>query len=216
MATVIRQARGDSRDSQETTDEELVARFRTGRDPAAFDALVHRYEQELFGYLRRYLGNAEMAEDVFQETFLRVHTKCGRFERGRMFRPWLYAIATNQAIDAQRRARRHRPNTGEVRDRVEQRSFVETLPSRERTAEERFEAEETEAWVRAAVDQLSASQRNVVTLVFRRGAKQREIASLLGIPVGTVKSRLHTALNNLSEAWQQWDHPVTVGEAAST
>jgi RNA polymerase sigma-70 factor (ECF subfamily) len=99
MATSTRRTRRDRGDhpdhgdQREVTDEELVARFRGGRDPDAFDTLVRRYEQELFGYLRRYLGNAELAEDVFQETFLRVHTKSGGFERGRAFRPWLYAIA---------------------------------------------------------------------------------------------------------------------------
>lgn len=228
MATSTRRSRSDRGDRpvhddhalpgdhREATDEELVARFRTGHDPEAFEALVRRYEHELFGYLRRYLGNAELADDVFQETFLRVHTKCAGFERGRAFRPWLYAIATNQAIDAQRRARRHRTAGADARGDVDGRSFVETLPSRERSAEERCEAEEAEEWVRTAVDKLSAPQRSVVTLVFRRGAKQREIAGLLGIPVGTVKSRLHTAMNTLTDAWQRWDRQLPLGEAAST
>lgn len=193
---------------REPTDEELVARFRSRRDPGAFETLVRRYEHELFGYLRRYLGSAEMAEDVFQETFLRVHVKCSRFERGRAFRPWLYAIATNQAIDAQRRARRHRSGACQGRSDGDHRALVERLPSRERTAEERCEAEETEEWVHTAVDGLSDSQRRVVMLTFSRGAKQREIATLLGIPVGTVKSRLHAAMSNLSEAWHRWERHV--------
>src|SRR5262249_62113741 len=74
----------------------------------AFSELVHRYERELYSYLRRYLGDATMAEDAFQATFLQVHLKCDQFEEGRKFRPWLYTIATNQAIDAQRRNKRHR------------------------------------------------------------------------------------------------------------
>ena len=73
-----------------------------------FAELVRRYEKELFGYLRHYLGNAEMAEDVFQQTFLQVHLKCDQFEPGRKVRPWLYTVATNQAIDYRRRNRRHR------------------------------------------------------------------------------------------------------------
>ncbi len=73
-----------------------------------FEELVRRYEKELYGYLRHYLGNAEMAEDVFQQTFLQVHLKCDQFEPGRKVRPWLYTVATNQAIDYQRRNRRHR------------------------------------------------------------------------------------------------------------
>ena len=90
------------------TDEVLIRRFQQSGDTAAFESLVHRYERDLFGYLRRYLHSAEMAEDVFQTTFLQVHLKRDAFADGRRFRPWLYAIATHQAIDAQRRNRRHR------------------------------------------------------------------------------------------------------------
>src|SRR5277367_1683793 len=97
-----------SADSVSPTDEQLLADYRQQGDRQAFSQLVHRYERELFSYLRRYLGDAEMAEDTFQTTFLQVHLKCDQFEEGRKFRPWLYTIATNQAIDAQRRNRRHR------------------------------------------------------------------------------------------------------------
>ncbi len=92
----------------ERSDEKLLLAYRDEGDRQAFDQLVHRYERELFSYLRRYLGDASMAEDAFQTTFLQVHLKCDQFEEGRKFRPWLYTIATNQAIDAQRRNKRHR------------------------------------------------------------------------------------------------------------
>src|SRR5204863_8416993 len=94
--------------ASEWSDEELLAHFRKTGDRDAFTELVHRYERELFSYLRRYLGDAEMAEDAFQATFLQVHLKSHQFEEGRKVRPWLYTIATNQAIDAQRRNKRHR------------------------------------------------------------------------------------------------------------
>src|SRR3989339_999403 len=88
-------------------DEELlVGYFQTG-DRRLFEQLVAKYARELFSYLRRYLGNAEMAEDAFQQTFLQVHLKCDQYEPGRKVRPWLYTVATNQAIDLQRRNRRH-------------------------------------------------------------------------------------------------------------
>src|ERR1051325_8707465 len=90
------------------TDEELLVRYRDTADRQAFAELVRRYERELFSYLRRYLGDASMAEDAFQATFLQVHLKCDQFEEGRKVRPWLYTVATNQAIDAQRRKKRHR------------------------------------------------------------------------------------------------------------
>ena len=90
------------------SDEELLTGYRDTGDANLFSELVHRYERELYSYLRRYLGDAEMAEDAFQAAFLQVHLKCQQYEAGRAVRPWLYTIATNQAIDAQRRSRRHR------------------------------------------------------------------------------------------------------------
>src|SRR5438105_15347535 len=88
------------------SDEELLTRFRRGQSEA-FGALVRRYERELYGYLRRYLGDSDLAEDVFQNTFLQLYVKSGQYEVGRPVRPWLYTIATHQAIDALRRTGRH-------------------------------------------------------------------------------------------------------------
>ncbi len=90
------------------SDEKLLLSYREKRDQRMFEELVRRYEKELYSYLRHYLGSPEMAEDVFQQTFLQVHLKCGQFEPGRKVRPWLYTVATNQAIDYRRRNRRHR------------------------------------------------------------------------------------------------------------
>jgi RNA polymerase sigma-70 factor (ECF subfamily) len=192
------------------TDEELLTRFRQDDDAAAFESLVHRYESELFSYLRRYLGNAEMAEDVFQATFLQVHLKKEQFEEGRRFRPWLYTIATNQAIDAQRRNKRHRMVSLDHRTGGEDDvgALVEMLSGTERTADERMEEEEAREWVRGAVGDLPDTLRSALLLVYHQGMKYREAADVLGIPVGTVKSRLHAALLRLNETWQT-DHSAT-------
>src|SRR5262245_6308299 len=88
------------------SDEEVLERFRRGESDL-FGILVRRYERELYGYLRRYLGDASLAEDVFQNTFLQLYLKSGQYESGRPVRPWLYTIATHQAIDAMRRNGRH-------------------------------------------------------------------------------------------------------------
>lgn len=189
------------------TDEELLTRFRNGDDATAFESLVHRYERELFSYLRRYLGNAEMAEDVFQATFLQIHLKKERFEEGRRFRPWLYTIATNQAIDAQRRNRRHRMVSLDHRtgDEGDVGSLVEMLSGCEITADETMEKEESREWVRGAIEELPDTLKSALLLVYHQGLKYREAADALGIPVGTVKSRLHAALHKLNETWQA-DH----------
>ena len=187
------------------SDEDLLRRCRAGGDSAAFESLVHRYERELYSYLRRYLGSAEMAEDVFQATFLQVHLKKEQFEDGRRFRPWLYAIATNQAIDAQRRNRRHRMASLDTRagDEDDGGTLVEMLQGNGATAVQELENEEAREWVRSAVDTLPETLRGALVLVYHQGMKYREAADVLGVPVGTVKSRLNAALVKLNESWQR-------------
>lgn len=195
------------------SDEDLLRRSRTTGDASAFESLVHRYEHELFNYLRRYLGSAEMAEDVFQATFLQVHLKKEHFEEGRRFRPWLYTIATNQAIDAQRRNRRHRMVSLDHRTGGEDDvgSLVEMLSGTVQTADDQFEAEEAREWVRSAVDDLPETLRSALVLVYHQGMKYKEAAEVLGIPVGTVKSRLHAALLKLNESWRRSDQGSKAG-----
>ena len=169
----------------------------------AFGELVRRYERELFNYLRHYLGSAEMAEDAFQATFLQVHLKCDQFEFGRRVRPWLYTVATNQAIDAQRRNRRHRMVSLDRRSaetaQEETGALVDLLDSEEPNPFERLESAETQQVVRAAVERLPEALREVLLLVYYQGLKYREAADVLNIPVGTVKSRLHAAVHKLDE-----------------
>jgi RNA polymerase sigma-70 factor (ECF subfamily) len=178
----------------------------------AFEELVRRYERELYSYLRRYLTDATLAEDVFQATFLQLHLKADHFEEGRKVRPWLYTIATNQAIDAQRRNRRHkmvsldrRSQHDAARDDVG--SLVELLTSKEPGAASNLEGEERREWIRQAIADLPDALREAVLLVYYQGLKYREAADALGIPVGTVKSRMHAAILKLNEAWTQ-THPA--------
>lgn len=185
-------------------DEELLRRCRVNGDAAAFETLVRRYERELFSYLRRYLGSAEMAEDVFQATFLQVHLKKDQFEDGRRFRPWLYTIATHQAIDAQRRNKRHRMASLDGSSGSEEvGSLVDMLAGDGPSAADHMEGEEAREWVRSAVAELPDTLRSTLVLVYHQGMKYREAAEVLGIPVGTVKSRLNAALLKLNETWRR-------------
>ncbi len=186
-------------------DEQLLLEYRTTGDRELFDELVHRYERELYSYLRRYLGDAALAEDVFQLTILQVHLKCDQFDRGRKFRPWLYTIATNQAIDAQRRNKRHRmvslDSAGPVGDQDDLTSLARLLSSNQPGPVDQLETEERRAWVRKATDELPDHLRSAVALVYYQGMKYRDAAEVLDIPVGTVKSRMHSAILKLNEAW---------------
>jgi RNA polymerase sigma-70 factor, ECF subfamily len=186
------------------TDEELLGAYRASGDRQAFTTLVGRYERELFSYLRRYLGDAVMAEDAFQASFLQVHLKCQQFEEGRKVRPWLYTIATNQAIDAQRRNKRHRMvslDRRQSQDSDDLGSLIELLVSKESGPVLSLESDERQQWIRDAVAALPDALRSAVTLIYYQGLKYREAADVLAVPVGTVKSRLHTAILKLTEAW---------------
>jgi RNA polymerase sigma-70 factor (ECF subfamily) len=188
------------------TDEELLLGYRETGDPDLFAELVHRYERELYSYLRRYLGDAEMAEDAFQAAFLQVHLKCQQFEPGRAVRPWLYTIALNQAIDAQRRSRRHRMvslDRSAGSDSEDVGKLLDLLTSREDAPTAHLTAEERRAWLHQAIEQLPAALRDVIHLVYFQDLKYREAADALNIPVGTVKSRMHAAVAKLSEAWNK-------------
>lgn len=186
------------------SDEELLTRFCKGQTEA-FGALVRRYERELYGYLRRYLGDPHLADDVFQNTFVQVYVKSGQYEAGRPVRPWLYTIATNQAIDALRRNGRHQLlSLDQQREELadgELSSLVETLESGGPGPADAAEGAERRRQVRAGVDRLPEFLRQVLVLAYYQGLKYREIADVLGIPVGTVKSRLHAALVKLQETW---------------
>jgi len=167
--------------------------------------LVRRYEGELFGYLRRYLGDASLADDVFQNTFLQLFTKIGKYEEGRPVRPWLYTIATHQAIDALRRQGRHPTISLDMeREESSQKDYPQLLSVLEDPTlgpADQVQGEERRQIVRAGVDRLPNALRQVVLLAYYQGLKYKDVADILGIPVGTVKSRLHTALVKLQEAW---------------
>lgn len=179
------------------SDEQLFIRFSTGHEAAAFEALVHRYEHELYGYLCRYLHDRDLAADVFQATFLQVHRKADRFEAGRPFRPWLYAVATHQAIDARRRLRRHRMTSLDAPDPGRDGRHGEPAARPEATGSERMAAAESCRRLREAVRGLPEPQRAALSLVYFKGVKYREAARRLHVPVGTVKSRLHAAIAKL-------------------
>ncbi len=192
------------------TDEQLLDRYCNTGDRTVFATLVRRYERELFNYLRRYLGDAEMAEDAFQSTFLQVHLKCESFDSKRRFRPWLYTIATNQAIDAQRRNKRHRMaslDRGGIDDHDQAQRLGDIVegdapdPLAEAVRSEQGE------WVRAAVSELSDNLRPVIELVYFQGLSYGDAAEVLGIPVGTVKSRMHAAVGRLTAAWETSGKP---------
>jgi len=185
------------------SDEDLLGRYRDSADPDDFNELVRRYERELYRYLARYLGNPSLADDVFQNTFLQVHLKRGLYEDGRPVRPWLYSIATHQAVDALRKAGRH--PTVSLDRRVsgsgesDPGSLVDLLVGDATAPLAKMQEQERRDWVARSVERLPEGLRQTLMLAYHQDLKYREIAETLKIPVGTVKSRLHAALAKLQE-----------------
>jgi RNA polymerase sigma-70 factor, ECF subfamily len=192
---------------QERSDEQLFESYRASSDAAVFNELVSRYQRELYNYLRRFLGDATLAEDVFPATFLQIHVKRDAFEQGRKFRPWLYTIATNQAIDAQRRNRRHRRlslNQPQAATGESLGALIDLVAGNASDPSLAAEGNEQSDWVRGEVEALPEPLRNAVNLVYFKGMKYRDAAKVMSVPVGTVKSRLHAAIQRLGQSWRDW------------
>ena len=174
------------------TDEDLFLEYRMTENRELFEVLVQRYETELFRFLYKKVGSREAAEDVFQLAFMLVHEKRDAFEEGRRFRPWLYRIATNRAIDYLRMNKRHlavsldSPISGEAdSDTIgELVSDVQARPC------DSIEREEEIALVRDAVRHLPENYRTVLEMVCLNGMSYQAAADELGIPLKTVSSRI--------------------------
>lgn len=187
-----------------TSDERLLLDYAKSENPKSFDQLVERFDRELFTFLRRYLGSEHLAEDALQGTFLLLHRKCGQFDSRRKLRPWLYRIATNQANDLLRRNRRHRAVSleTELQTKTEGRhesSLKEMLADCREQPGDAAETAEMRQKVNSAVRELPDWLRQPIQLIVYEGFKYREAAEMLGIPLGTLKSRLSQAIRRLAE-----------------
>ncbi len=162
---------------------------------AKFEILVGNYQQRIFATLLGMLGNRHDAEDVTQETFLTAFRKLDQFERRSSFYTWLHRIAFNAAIDLQRRKKRTKSRfvSGEGIENAEPGDPQADSPA------SIVMAKETVTQVQSALGRLDSERRNIIVLRDLQGLDYVEIASILDIPVGTVRSRLHRARIELRE-----------------
>jgi len=188
----------------ERTDEELLAAYRDG-DRASFVELVKRYERELFHFLARFLGDRTMAEDIFQETFLQVHQSAGAFDTGRRFRPWLFTIAANKARDQIRSNIRRSASplqAGINSNDDESGQFIDLIKSTAPSPDEPMEKQELQNKIRAMVMAMPEDLREILLLSYFQQFPYKEISAMLKIPLGTVKSRLHSAVGYFAQSWR--------------
>ena len=186
--------------SMENTDKSLIEAHRRG-EPAAFGELVSRYGDSILGYLTRMSGNREQAEDLFQETFKRVHEKAHTF-RGPQFKGWLFRIATNVALDGIRRGKRIKAVSLNQRldcdnPNGEQLGAVTLADNSCNPSEQALKAEQTEQ-VRRAIQLLPERQRATLVLAYYQQLSYPDVAEVLGCSVGTVKTQMFRALKTLA------------------
>jgi RNA polymerase sigma-70 factor (ECF subfamily) len=192
-------------DSQASPDERLLRDFLAGQEDA-FAELVERYSRELYIFVTRFVRNPAVAEDVVQETFVQVYQSAGGFDLSRRFRPWLYTIAANKARDHLRERQRKREITigaGAVRTDAGESSYLDYLADDESPPDAKLAAEEQRNIVRAIIDTLPANLREILLLGYFQRLPYKEIAEVLSIPLGTVKSRLHAAVSAFADAYQK-------------
>lgn len=187
------------------SDEQLLTDHITG-DSQAFGELVERYRNEMLHFLIRFLGSRAAAEDVFQDTFLQVHLVAESFDATRRFKPWLYTIAANKARDFHRRQKRRAAASlsapvggGSEQGETE---FIDLLASDECTPEEPVSKQEQANRVKKVVDELPHHYREILLLSYFQKMSYNQIADALEIPLGTVKSRLHSAVASFADSWK--------------
>lgn len=175
-------------------ENELIAKIAQG-DERAFLELYDRYASRVHGLTLRILGDPMLAEEATQDTFLKLWSRARQYlaERG-AFLPWLLTIARRVALDRLRLESR-RPTLSDSTDPDETWQNLPDMDSH--TDEARWRT------LYFSVQNLHPDQRNVIELAYYQGMSQSEIAEVLGLPLGTVKTRLRAAMKKLREAWNE-------------
>ena len=177
------------------TELELVQLARRG-DLEAFAELARRYQDELVNYIAKFCGSSDDANDVAQEALVKAFTKLGSFKGNSSFKTWLYRIATNHCIDAARKQQRVPAPLSIDTEPEEGRALVDTLEADGEPLSQ-LTAWELQREVRKAILQLPPKLRAVLVLHDLQGLQYSEIAEVIGVPLGTVKSRIHNAREQL-------------------
>jgi RNA polymerase sigma-70 factor (ECF subfamily) len=187
------------------SDERLLSLYRGGQRKA-FEFLLERYKNELFHFLMRFVGSRAGAEDLFQETFLQVHLSADSFDPDRRFRPWLFTIAANKARDYLRRNSKRQTATLSApidEDGTDGRSFADLMEGEVPQPTDEVEAQETRELVKEVMGEMPEHLREVLVMAYFHQFAYKQIADMLKIPLGTVKSRLHAAVGTFAELWKR-------------
>ncbi len=186
------------------SDAELLTRYTAGEE-AAFREIVTRYKNSLYAFLRQFLNRHDLVEDVFQETFLQLYTSRNSFDINRPLRPWLFTIAANKAKDALRKWQRTSAvSIGTMADSQDL-SFddmLNTVTSDSTMPYDELQKNETASRVGQIISNMPENLREILGLAYFQGFSYKQMAEILSIPIGTVKSRLHTAVGRFAKEWK--------------
>jgi RNA polymerase sigma-70 factor, ECF subfamily len=189
------------------SDEALIQNFRQTQDPTFFKCLVLRYQNRIYGAVLRIVGNAEEAEEVVQDTFIKLHQSIGNFRTNAAFVSWVFRIAHNCCMDRLRKRLRRKPfqfrsfdpqSTGD-REEGDCSHVVIQAADPSPNPSDVLDASEQEAFIERSLKELPETQRVVVVLHDIEGFSYQEIAGIIGTNIGTVRSRLHYGRVKLRE-----------------
>ena len=189
------------------SDQDLIERIRE-RDAKAFETLFVRYTETIRRHVARIVRDDSAAEDVVQEVFLRVWTCAAQWDGRGTFKAWLFRIATNVALNHLRAMRRRREQQLEVpADEIDEENEISIpgwmIDAASLGPEAMLEQAEQSELLQGLVDGLPEEKREVFRLVHEVEMDIRETAATLGIPEGTVKSRLHYTMKRLAREWKE-------------
>jgi RNA polymerase sigma-70 factor, ECF subfamily len=191
---------------------ELVTELQAGSD-AAFDWLVTYYHAGVYNLAYAMLSDASDAADVTQEVFLRAFKGIHGFRRGSSLKTWLYRISVRQALNHRRWCWRHRRERISLDADEQGKSASLELQDAEATPFEQYAAQETQAAVRRALEQIPAAFRSAVILRDLEGLSYEEVGEVLDVSVGTVKSRILRGRRLLKEILDPAMRPAALGSA---
>lgn len=186
------------------SDEELILLFQK-EDREAFSQLVNRYKDRLVNFLFRYTGSRDEAEDIAQDTFLRLYRLKHTYKEVGKFSSWFYTIALNQAKSHIRDKRRHAAQPLHQTFGDEEREL--DVKSEERLPDEQLMLEDEGRYIQRAINRLEEKHKEIIILRDIQDLEYEEIAGILSIPVGTVKSRINRARESLKAELESMHKP---------
>jgi len=183
------------------SDEVLIRRCRRG-DERSFDILFDRYKARIYTFVLRFVRDQRIAEDILQETFIKVFRKARHFRHQAKFSTWLYTIAANLCKDELKKRRRRESVSldapvGDPTRQGEPWPRLRTISDSSSGPRVEAEKRELSEVLSAALEELPENSRLVIELHVMHGLRYREVAEILRCPVGTVQSRMHNAVQLL-------------------